>query len=132
MIDTYFIALVTALTMVKKKDLDEARFTKECQFIGETMHSDGHVQYYEACNQPSINNAKATFIAMKVFIKRSNYLALGPDYSGREGEKNLLKLIDQLGQYRMKPTSSSVFDLARDTRDLRRQVLHDFPIMAKL
>ena len=132
MIDTYFIALITALTMVKKKDLDEARFMRECQFIGETLHSDGKVQYYESCNQPSITNAKAALIQMKVFTKRSNYLSLGPDYSGKEGEKNLLKLIEELGQYRMKPTSSSVFDLAKESRDLRRQVLHDFPTMAKL
>ena len=94
MIDTYFIALITALTMVKKKDLDEARFIKESQFIGETLHSDGKVQYYESCNQPSFTNAKATLIQMKVFTKRSNYISLGPEFSGKEGEKNLLKLID--------------------------------------
>jgi len=30
MIDTYFVALITALTMVKKKDSEEAKFVKDC------------------------------------------------------------------------------------------------------
>ena len=66
---------------------------------------------------------------MKVFNKRSNYINLNRDY----GEKRLAKLIEQVGQYRMKPTSQSVLDeFKSEVRDLRRTVLHDFPIMAKL
>ena len=70
---------------------------------------------------------------MKVFTKRSNYINLSREYQGVDGEKRLLKLIEQVGQYRMKPTSQGVLDeLNSEVRDLRRTVLHDFPIMAKL
>jgi len=41
MIDTYYTAAITALTMVKTKDLSEAMFMKNCQFLGETLHSEG-------------------------------------------------------------------------------------------
>ena len=48
--------------------------------IAETLHSDGKIQYFESCNQPSINNAKAKLIEMKVFTKRSNYINLSAEY----------------------------------------------------
>jgi len=41
MIDTYYTAAITALTMVKTKDQEEAMFMKNCQFLGETLHSEG-------------------------------------------------------------------------------------------
>jgi len=70
---------------------------------------------------------------MKVFSKRSNYINLSSEYHGLDGEKRLLKLIEQVGQYRNKPTSQGVLDeFNAEVLDLRRTVLHDFPIMAKL
>jgi len=133
MIDTYYIALITALSMVKKKDSQEANFVKDCQFIGETLHADGMIQYFESCNQPSINNAKAALIQMKVFTKRSDYISLSGQYSKKDGEKQLRKIIQDVGQFRMKPTSQTVLDeFNSEVSDLRRTVLHDFPIMAKL
>jgi len=70
---------------------------------------------------------------MKVFTKRSNYINLSPEYSKSTGEKKLIELIAQIGVYRMKPTSQDVFDeVSTAVKDLRRTVIHDFPIMAKL
>ena len=70
---------------------------------------------------------------MKVFTKRSNFINLSAEYQNMGGERRLLKLIEHVGQYRMKPTSQGVLDEVNpEVRDLRRTVLHDFPLMAKL
>merc|ERR1719464_2223139 len=113
--------------MVKTKDLSEAMFMKNCQFLGETLHSEGKTSFFESNNQPSITNAKAGLIAMKVFTKRSNYINLSPEYTKSTGEKRLIDLIAQIGVYRMKPSSADVFDEVSNTvSDLRRHIIHDF------
>jgi len=133
MIDTYYIAVISALSMVKNRDIEETKCVKDCQLIAETLHSDGKIAHFESCNQPSINNAKAKLIEMKVLSKRSNFINLSDEYKQLDGEKRLLKLIQHIGQYRMKPISQGVFDeIDPEVRNLRRTVLHDFPIMAKL
>ena len=38
LIDTYYITAVFALSLVKRKDVDDAKFSKDVQWVGETMY----------------------------------------------------------------------------------------------
>lgn len=55
------------------------------------------MQYFEACNQPAIINAKAALLEMKIFKKNGVFVNLHEDYLKQEGEKRLLKALDFLG-----------------------------------
>lgn len=43
MIDTYYIAVISALSMVKNRDIEDTKFVSDCQLIAETLHSDGKI-----------------------------------------------------------------------------------------
>ena len=88
-IDTYYIVLVFALHLCKKKDELDEKFVKDSQWIAETLFQEGKINYFESCNQPSINNAKAQLLEMKVLVKNSLYINLAPQYLKSEGEKRL-------------------------------------------
>lgn len=104
MIDTYYIVLVFALSLAKNKDVEEAKIAKDIQWIAETLFIERKIQYFESCNQPSITNATARFLEMKVFAKQSVFLNLGQDYKDNNNKK-LHSLIEKVGTYRMRPTS---------------------------
>ena len=50
LIDTYYIVAVFALSLVKRKDVGEARFSKDVQWVSENMYMDGKIKYSESCN----------------------------------------------------------------------------------
>lgn len=68
---------------------------------------------------------------MKLFVKQSVFLNLGSEYSDNENKK-LHALIEQVGQYRMKPTSQLLFENLDPKTNIRRNVFSEFPFMAKL
>ncbi len=88
MIDTYYIVLVFALSLAKNKNVEEAKIAKDIQWIAETLFIERKIQYFESCNQPSISNATATFLAMGVLDKQSVFINLGASYK-EAGEKKL-------------------------------------------
>lgn len=74
MVDTYYSVLIFSLTLVKQKNSLDALFTKDVQWMAETLYIENKIVYYEACNQPAIGNAKSAFLEMKVLAKN------GPSY----------------------------------------------------
>ena len=59
LIDTYYIVALFALSLVKRKDVEDAKFSTDVQWVAETMFQDGKLNYFESCNQLIINGAKA-------------------------------------------------------------------------
>ena len=111
MVDTYYVVLLFALTLIKMKNTLDANLTKDVQWMAETLFIERKTMFYEACNQPAIGNAKAAFLQMKVLAKTGPaHIGLCPEYQKQAGEKKLLELIDFVGQYRMKPTDQSMLD----------------------
>lgn len=62
MVDTYYSTLIFSLTLVKHKNCLDSLFTKDVQWMAETLYIEGKIVYYEACNQPSIGNAKSALL----------------------------------------------------------------------
>ena len=50
LIDTYYIVTLFALSLVKRKDVEDAKFSRDVQWVAETMHQDGKLNYFESCN----------------------------------------------------------------------------------
>ena len=50
LIDTYYFVSVFALSLVKRKDVEEATFSKDVQWVSENMYMDGKINYSESCN----------------------------------------------------------------------------------
>lgn len=68
---------------------------------------------------------------MKLFVKQSVFLNLGNDFQVEENKK-LHALIEQVGKYRMRPTSQSLLEDLDPQTNIRRNVFNEFPFMAKL
>ena len=132
MVDTYYAVLVFALSMVKHKNVLDANFSKDVQWLAETLFLEKKMQFFESCNQPSIQNAKATMLELKVFKKQSVYVQLHPDYAKTEGEKRLRAMIAYCGTFRSKPTERGDLENATEDGDLRRVLSQEFPFMSKL
>ena len=49
-IDTYDVVSLFALSLVKRKDVDDSKFSKYVQWVAETMYQDGKLNYFESCN----------------------------------------------------------------------------------
>ena len=103
LVDTYYIVTLFALSLVKRKDVEDAKFSRDVQWVAETMYQDGKLNYFESCNQVVINNAKAQLLQMKVLAKKSIYINLAAEYQKAEGEILLEKLIETVGSYRNLP-----------------------------
>ena len=39
-----------ALSLVKRKDVNEAKFSLDVQWLAETMFAEGKINYFESCN----------------------------------------------------------------------------------
>lgn len=50
MVDSYYVTLVFALSLVKRKNVLDSEFTKDVQWIAESLFVRGELQHYEACN----------------------------------------------------------------------------------
>jgi len=124
MVDSYYVTLVFALSMVKRNNVQDSSFTKDVQWIAESLFVKGELQHYEACNQPSITNAKGAFIEAKIFVKKGAYVQLHPDYRGK-GEPKLLQAIEGMARFRQRPADvSQALELAgEEGKDIRRMVL---------
>ena len=61
------------------------------------MHKKGKLNYFESCNQVTIDAAKAQLLEMHVLVKTSIYINLSPEYKNCEGEILLEKLIETIG-----------------------------------
>lgn len=133
LIDTYYTVTLFALSLVKRKDVEDAKFSLDVQWVAETMYQNGKLNYFESCNQIVINGAKAQLLEMRVLTKKSIFINLSAEYQKAEGEILLEKLIETIGQYRNLPMSQrkDLEEFSPDG-DLRRKVFSDFPIMAKL
>ena len=59
LIDTYYTVALFALSLVKRKDVEDVKFSRDVQWVAETMYQDGKLNYFESCNQVVINAAKA-------------------------------------------------------------------------
>ena len=132
MIDTYYVTLLFALSMVKQKNILDSNFPKDVQWLAETLFLENKLYYFEACNQPAITNAKSALLEMKIFKKNGVFINLHEDYLKQEGEKRILKAIDFLGQFRMTPASSNLLFNIDSSTDIRRSLFTEFPIMSKL
>lgn len=60
------------------------------------MFQEGKINYFESCNQMTINGAKSQLLEMGVLAKKSVYINLAPEYQQVEGEKRLEKLIESI------------------------------------
>lgn len=70
---------------------------------------------------------------MKVLAKHGPaYIELHKDYQKNEGEQKLVKLIDHVGMFRMKPQDADILENTSQHENLRRKLFHDFPVMSKL
>ena len=58
-VDTYYIAALYTLSLVKRKDVEDVKFSRDVQWVAETMHQKGKLNYFESCNQVVIDAAKA-------------------------------------------------------------------------
>ena len=96
-VDTYYIAALYTLSLVKRKDVEDVKFSRDVQWVAETMHQKGKLNYFESCNQVVIDAAKAQLLEMRVLAKTSIYINLSPEYSNAEGEIRLEKLIETIG-----------------------------------
>ena len=76
LIDTYYIVTLFALSLVKRKDVNDAKFSLDVQWLAETMYQEGKINYFESCNQMVINGAKAQLLEMGVLAKKSVYINL--------------------------------------------------------
>ena len=133
MIDTYYAVLVFSLTLIKQRTELDANFTKDVQWMAETLYIQGKMKFYESCNQPSIGNAKSAFLAMNILTRNGpSYITLHKDYLGDDGEKRLTEVMEYLGQFRKVPTNDDVFDNVGTVKDLRKTIFHDYPVMSKL
>lgn len=74
MIDTYFATLIFSMTLVKQRNELDTNFSKDVQWMAETLFIEKKTVFYEACNQPSIGNAKSALMGMNVLAKN------GPSY----------------------------------------------------
>ena len=132
MIDTYYVVLVFALSMAKNKNVEESKFTKDVQWMAETLFIEKKIQFFESCNQPSITNAKAALLQMGIFKKTSIFVNLAPEYQKAEGEKRLLAEIERVGQFRNKASNMTLLEDFSTEDDLRRTIFSEFPFMAKM
>jgi hypothetical protein len=78
--------------------------------MAETLYLQGKIYFFESCTQPTIGNAKAALIELGVLTKTSVYLNLSESYTKAAGEQLLVKLISQLGQYKMQENASALVD----------------------
>ena len=58
-VDTYYATAMYALSLVKRKDVEDVKFSRDVQWVAETMHQKGNINYFESCNQVVIDAAKA-------------------------------------------------------------------------
>ena len=96
LIDTYYVVALFALSLVKRRDVDDAKFSIDVQWVAETMYQDGKLNYFESCNQMTINGAKACLLDMKVLVKKAVYINLAPEYQTPEGEHRLEQVIQTI------------------------------------
>lgn len=50
LIDTYYVSALFALSLVKRKDVEDAKFSHDVQWVAETMYQEGKITYFESCN----------------------------------------------------------------------------------
>ena len=91
------------------------------QWLSENLYKDNQIKYFESCNQESIKNSVATFIDMKLLEKRSVYITLSKGV--RKNEKELDGWIEKVKSFRALPQGEVTG---------RKQMLNDYPFMAKL
>ena len=97
LLDTYYTVTLFALSLVKRKDVEDAKFSRDVQWVAETMYQEGKLNYFESCNQIVINSAKAQLLEMRVLVKKSIYINLAAEYQKAEGEILLEKVIETIG-----------------------------------
>lgn len=70
MVDSYYVALIYILAFVKNKGVATTNFLKSVQWLGELLHKQGSIYYFESCNQVSIQNAMNKFTKMGILSKQ--------------------------------------------------------------
>lgn len=131
MIDTYYVVLVYILTFIKNKGIDIKSYYKNCQWLSELLFKQGSIQYFESCNQQSIQDAMKTFIDMKILHKQGTYLELSENY--HDDETAIIELLEQINRFRSKSQIGDVLMLNDPKKGLfRRSIISQFPFMAKL
>ena len=56
LIDTYYAVTLFALSLVKRKDVEDAKFSRDVQWVAETMYQEGKLNYFESCKQVVIRS----------------------------------------------------------------------------
>lgn len=159
MLDSYYITALFSLSMIKNRQVESASISKRIQWFGESLYEEQTIPYFESCNQESFKNAIQALLDMKVLQRASVFLQLTKEY--KRNEKKLQDLVDLIGSYRVVSDVNSVLNknqskdkgtnnaLQSETvktdgkqsgkkeKDklpygVRRNVMVDFPFMAKL
>lgn len=133
MIDSYYISLLYTLSMLENKSIEASVIVKRIQWLAEALFEEKVIFYYESCNIESIKNAVQTFKEMGVIKQKSVFLALNEKY--KSNEDVLMMLLDQINEYRIRPNVQEALlsrGLPHKNESLRRQLMADFPFMAKL
>lgn len=50
MVDSYYVVLLFALSLVKRSNALDANFGKDVQWLAETLFAQGKIRFFEACN----------------------------------------------------------------------------------
>lgn len=102
-VDSYYITLFYILTFVKNKGIDRKSFCEKVQWLGELLHKQGAIQYFESCNQASFSNALTKFIEKGVLSKTGMYVQLKDEF--QENEQQIMLMLSEINDFRfIQPT----------------------------
>jgi hypothetical protein len=87
MVDSYYVAILFTLSMIKNKNVEASSITKRMQWLAESLFEEKTIPYFESCNQESFKNAIQALLDMKILVRASVFLQLNKVY--RKDEKKL-------------------------------------------
>jgi hypothetical protein len=137
MIDSYYVTLLFTVSMTIASEgglgtIEASQIIKRVQWLSESLYEEKVLKQFEACNIESIKNAVATYKGMGILQQKSVFYLLTDKY--RQNEKLLTALLDEISMYRCQINLQETLQTkGHDSQQsLRRQLMVDFPFMAKL
>ncbi len=126
-VDTVYVTLLFTLTMTKKSQVEASKFPKKVQWLLETLFENKQLKFFESCNQEHVKCAVQTFLKKGILVKQSIFLELHPNFATEEKLKAVMVVIDKL---RIKAIQADIINNFESS--IRKELLVDFPIMAKM
>jgi glycerol-3-phosphate O-acyltransferase len=92
MVDSYFVALLYMMSLIKNKAVEFSQINKRIQWLSESLYEEKAISYFESCNSASFAFAVQQYLEMKILEQKSIYLILASQYRKNEGA--LQKILD--------------------------------------